>query len=268
MYRRIFIFLLLALFLLAAPFTLSSRLRDTTSKVLAPIARPFQHERFVISDFFTNLSQISQLRKDNNSLETEVVTLQQQLSTSDQIKRENDTLKQELGVTGITRELPKVLAHVSIQGTDPLDRTFTIDVGSAQNIKVGQPVVSNGYLVGRIIEVRNQSSRVRSIVSSQSIVQAWIPATSDKGLLVGESNTSSLQKINQGNTIPNGSLVETSGLHGDSADGIIPLPQGILIGTTTNNLSKASDLTQSFQVQTGTDPSKLESVLVLITTTP
>jgi rod shape-determining protein MreC len=268
MYKRIFIFVFIACLLLAAPFTVSRWLRDKASHVLAPVARPFQGQRIAVSNFFTNISQIGTLRSDKESLQQDIVNLEQQVSTLEELKRENENLKKELGVTGIVKEMPKVFAHIIIQGTDLLDRTFTIDVGSSQGVRLGQPVVSEGYLVGRVIEVRGQSSQVRSILSSRSIIQAWLPTIGDKGLLVGEGNTVSLQKISQGKTVAESSLIETSGLAEEKPGNVIPIPQGILIGKTTTSLSKASDLTQSFRVELGNDPSRLESVFVLLVDTP
>jgi len=266
MYRRIFVFILLAFFLLALPLSISDRFRNGAARDLSPITLFFQRQRQGISTFFADLGQIGELRSDKENLQKQVTALQQQVSDYDSLKRENTALQQELGVTGTASQLPKVLGHVIVQGSDPLDRTFTIDVGSAQGIKVGQPVISGGYLVGRITDVRSQSAQVRSIFSSQSIVQAWIPSINDKGLLIGEDNTVSLQKITQGITVPANSLVETSGLGGTSSNEI-PLPQGLLIGTTSNNLSKASDPTQSFQVTITQDPNSLETVMVLLTST-
>jgi|GEM_PF-4099234 len=264
MLRRTFVFFALAIILLILPFSLSSTLRNDTARGLAPLTKFFQRQRIGIGNYYTELSQIGQLHQDKENLQQQVVSLQQQLSDYESLKRENAALQQELGVTGTAAELPKVLAHVIVQGSDPLDPTFTIDVGTAQGIKNGQPVVSGGYLIGRIITVHSQSAVVRSILSSDSIVQAWIPTINDKGLLIGQGNTVSLQKITQGITVPKSSVVETSGLSGTGSEEI-PLPQGLLIGTISTNLSKASDLTQSFQVDITEDPNNLETVMVLLT---
>jgi len=264
MRRRVFVFLGLAIILLVLPFSVSSRLQNSASRGLAPITKFFQRQRVAVSNYSAELGQIGQLRQDKQGLQEQITSLQQQLSDYESLKRENAALQQELGVTGTAAELPKVLAHVIVQGSDPLDPTFTIDVGSAQGIKNGQPVVAGGYLVGRIISVRGQSSEVRSILSSQSIVQAWIPTINDKGLLIGQGNTVTLEKITQGLTVPATSVVETSGLSG-TGSAEVPLPQGLLIGTTSTNLSKASDLTQTFQVDITQDPNNLETVMVLLT---
>ena len=268
MYRRIVSFIAIAVILLILPISFSSRFRDITTRSLAPITRFFERQRIAVGNFFTDISQIGQLRQDKTNLQGQVASLEQQVSNYDSLKRENTTLQQELGVTGIVHDLPKVLAHVIVQGSDPLDRTFVIDVGQAQGIKNGQPVVASGYLIGRVIAVRNQTADVRSILSNQSLIQAWIPSLGDKGLLIGEGNTVSLEKITQGITVPNKSVVETSGLSGVGQQQSIPLPQGILIGITDTKLSKASDPTQTFQVDVTQDPSSLESVMVVLTSTP
>jgi rod shape-determining protein MreC len=265
MYRRIVFLVFFAIVLFVVPFSMSSWLRDRSIRTVAPLTIFLQKQRLAVTNFFLSLDQLDQLRTDKESLQQEVVSLQQQLSDYEQLKRENETLHKELGVTGTARDLPKVFAHIIVPGSDPLDRTFTIDVGKSQGIRVGQPAVSGGYLVGRIIEVRDHSAQVRTILSAQSVVQAWIPTIGDKGLLIGEGNTVSLQKISQGFAVPPGSIVETSGLSSSLDSDILPLPPGILIGTTGTTLSQASDLTQTFRIDIATDPSSLESVMILLT---
>lgn len=268
MHRRIALFILFAAILLITPFAVSSSLRDTGSRVVGPFTAYFQQHRIAVQNFFSSLWSIGTLRNDKEALEMEVVALQQAVSDNELLKRENAALRQELGVTGTERELPKIFARVILQGNDAIDRTFVVDVGSEQGVREGQPAVAQGYLVGRVIEVRARSARVRSILSPKSVVQAWLPTVGDKGVLIGEGNTVTLQKISQGFTVPEGALIETSGLRSASAQDTLPLPAGLLIGKTGPSLSKASDLTQNFRVDLINDSTSLESVMILLTDAP
>jgi rod shape-determining protein MreC len=177
------------------------------------------------------------------------------------MQRENADLRKELGISGVTRDTPKTLTHIILQGDNPLDYTFTIDSGSAQGVKVGQPAVAQGVLIGRVIEVRSQTSIVRSVTSLQSRVQAWLATNQEKGFLVGTGNSVELQDITQGLDIPTGTTIETSGLGGT-------LPQGILIGSIESIKSAKSDLTQTFRVQLPIDPLSVQSLFILLTDQP
>ncbi|MEI8003625.1 MAG: rod shape-determining protein MreC, partial [Methanothrix sp.] len=135
---------------------------------------------------------------------------------------------------------------------------YLVSIGSNQGIKLGQPVIREGYLVGKVIEVRKESCVVRSVLSPLSIIQVWIPTLNEKGYLQGDGNTLTVKDITQGVAVPEGSLVESSGLGGT-------LPQGLLIGTTGKLLTEPSDLAQNYRLTPGTDPSNLESIMILLT---
>lgn len=261
MLKRILPITLIGLLLVVLPITLIEDVRNGVVSATSPITSFFNRQRLGIGGFFENISQVGTLRSDRNALQTEVLKLQQEVARLENIEQENTSLRKELGVTGVVKETDKVFARIVLQGSDPLDRSFTIDAGSNQGITVGQPVVHQGYLVGRVTTTRKDSSIVRSVVSPKSIIQAWLPSNQQLGILVGDGNTASLREIDQGITIEPNSLVETSGLSGGAAGS---LPRGISLGTISSSLSVPSDLKQSFRLNLGVDPGSIEDVLVLL----
>ena len=258
MQKRYISYLVIVFLLLILPSKFSATIRNRSVLLVKPFTQFFIKENTAVTNYTRAIGQISDLRSNNSALQQEVISLQQQLSASDGLKRENAALRLELGVTGVTKPLPKVLAHRILLGSDALDRTFIIDVGSNQGIKVGQPVVVQGALIGQIITVRNNSSVVRSIISSLSRIQVWLADNQQEGLLVGDGNTVSLTNIIQGVSAPTNDIVETSGL-GNS------LPQGIYVGQINSTLSKPSDLSQSFSISLSQDSRSPESMFVLLT---
>jgi len=257
MLRRFIALFALVLILIAVPAAVVSSLRDTSSRGVAPLGHFLVRQSTGIRNFFSSITQIGTLRNDKQDLQKQVLELQQQLADRESLARENDALRKELGVTGVTRDFKKALGQVIIQGNDALDHTYTVDVGAADGIKVGQPAVYQGFLVGRVIDVREHSSIVRAITSQKSRVQTWIAETREEGLLVGDGNTVTLKDITQGVEVKANSLVETSGLGGS-------LPQGILVGQTGALQSAKSDASQSFRVNLPYDPNNLESIFVLL----
>jgi len=239
----------------------SKKLRDTTVQAIAPIGRNFVHQNTNVLNFFQNISQIPSLRQDRQQLQQQVIELQQKVAEQETIRRENEALRNEVGVTGISRDSKKLLGRIIVRGTDPLDHTFTVDVGSNQGVKENQPAVSGGFLIGKVIEVRSNSAIVREINSKNSVVQAWISENREKGALIGDGNSVLLTEITQGVEVKSESIIETSGLGGT-------LPQGILIGQIGAIRSKESDSSQKFLVKIMQDSANLESVLILLTDTP
>lgn len=245
--------------LLLLPASFSTWLRDRIAHAVSPLGGPLIRQNRSLTDAIAGIRQIPELRSERANLQQQIITLQQEVARDASLRQENETLRKELGVAGVSRDYPKVLARVILQGSDPLDRTLIVDVGSKQGISVGQPAVYQGALIGRVWQTQDNTATVRLITSSKSIVQAWISDSREKGLLVGDGNNVSLTDITQGIQVAPRSVVETSGLGGS-------LPQGIQIGQIGDLLSKPSDLSQKFRVFLPTDPSGLESFFILSVT--
>lgn len=261
MIKRFLPIALVAFILILLPFTLVESWRNVAIQAVSPITTRADAVRRATGNFFTNLGQISGLRTEKEALQNEILDLRRQVSELEDVQRENEALRKELGVTGTVHDTDKAFAHIVLQTNNPLDRSFVIDVGTKEGIKVGQPVVNQGFLIGRIVSVRADSAVVRSIVSPKSIIQAWIPGLNQKGVITGDGNTANLIEIDQGAQIDIGQNVETSGLAGANSTSI---PAGILIGKVASNTSAPSSLKQSFRITLGVDPSTLEEVMVLL----
>lgn len=261
MNRRHLILLAAVVLLLFVPLVAIAPLRDATARLLHPIGVFLTERNQTIRNAWLNLRSIGAVHEERNQLQEQVIALQQKVIADDSLKQENNDLRQELGVTGVTRDTSKVFTHVVLQGDDPLDYAFTIDVGRAQGIQVGQPAVAQGVLIGRVSEVRERTAVVRAVTSLNSRVQAWLVPSQEKGFLVGTGNAVELQEITQGLDIPVGTVVATSGLGGS-------LPQGILIGSTDAVLSAKSSLTQTFRVTLPVSPQGIHSLFILLTDQP
>lgn len=261
MLKRYLALIVAALVILFTPLAVSSQLRDGALRLIRPIGRFFTERNAGLRNAWLNLMSIGTVREERSRLQQQVVALQQQVIATEDLRRENDALKQELGVTGVTRELPKLAARVVLQGANPLDYTMTVDVGRAQGVREGQPAVAQGALIGRVIEVREHSAVVRAITSLQSQVQAWLAPNQEKGFLIGTGNGVLLQDISQGLDVPEGTVVETSGLGGS-------LPQGILIGQVGQLESAKSELSQKFRITIPFDPTGVQNLFILLTEQP
>lgn len=261
MYRRLFPYILGSVLLLTLPFAVSAALHDHALHAVQPLALYLDRQRLGIKDFFQNIGELGSLRQQRSDLQVQVATLQQQLAAVEDVRQENQALRQELGITGTTQAIPKIFAHIIVPtSTNPLERSFTIDVGSAQGVREGQPAISQGYLVGQVVSTRANTAVVRSVVSLKSIIQVWIPSINQKGILTGDGNTATISELEQGFTLDTSALVQTSGLGG-------ALPQGILLGSTGSKISGSSETKQSFRVTLGVNPTDLESVFILQTIT-
>ncbi|MEI8004500.1 MAG: hypothetical protein WCG94_09185, partial [Methanothrix sp.] len=88
---------------------MSQALRSVSTELTAPVSAAFTSSGNSLSNFFTNLFAIGSLREEKQALQAQVLRLEQQSSDLEALKRENSSLKLELKVQGVARELPKQL---------------------------------------------------------------------------------------------------------------------------------------------------------------
>lgn len=237
--RRSLTILVVALLLFIVPSSLSAPVRSEVLHVSAPVTRPLHTVFSNIRNAVDDIHQLPSLFRERTALQTQVVRLEEELLGNEALHQENEALRKELGVTGVVSQKKKVLAHVLTESSDPLDRLVSIDVGSQQGVRLGQPVTVEGALVGRIYQMGATTAVVRPVTSVHSAIQVSI--NGQNGLLAGDGSSTFVSDIPQGAQETFDSLIQTSGLGGS-------LPAGILIGTLQETLAKPSDVTQKFRV--------------------
>lgn len=137
-----------------------------------------------------------------------------------------EQLETQLDFQEARPELRKVIAGVV--GRDPQSREkfLIIDRGSTDGLAVGMPVVSPHFLVGQIVEVDPNRSRVLLVVDSAFQTGAQLQSSGDGGVVYGRWQAGGrmvMRHIPPDAEIAEKELVVTSGL----TSGI---PAGLIIG--------------------------------------
>jgi len=167
-----------------------------------------------------------------------------------------------VGADVVSREACDTFPCGEVIGTEPNPylRYVTINVGTQQGVKIGDPVVSGGAaLVGRVTEVGPRTAKVQLINDADSAVAALIQSTRVTGLVVGQPDgTLRMEYIPQSDevAVSVGDIVLTSGLGGI-------IPKGLVIGQVTDVQEAASELFQLVVVRPAVDFTRLELVLVI-----
>ena len=129
-----------------------------------------------------------------------------------------------------------------------------IDRGTQDNIKIGQPVFSNGYLVGRISTVTMMSSWAELITSSGFMIPAVIDDTRELGVVVGDgTGLVLLRYIPAGRNVRPGMTVSTAMISEE-------LPPGLPIGKITGTYLQESDGYITYRIDPGADMSGFYTV--------
>ncbi len=167
---------------------------------------------------------------DFNVIEEELKKFKLEKYNSKFLKSENKRLKKIL--EDITYSSNSIIAKVLIDKQSPFLRSIIINKGSNSDLKKGMAVLSDNYLVGKIVEVNYTSSRVLLLSDLNSRVPVSIEPGSIQSILSGDGGDSAkIQYSKSDLEIKEGSIVYTSGTGG-------LLKPGIPIGKIENNENK------------------------------
>ena len=134
---------------------------------------------------------------------------------------ENQKLKEQLDDYLVSNEI--IYSKIIIDTNSPYLKSFVINKGSRDGIKVGMVVLDQNYLVGKVIEVNFKTSRVLLLSDINSNIPISISPGNLQAIATGTSDdyakVTYLKKIHY-DKISNESLVYTSGTAGLIKSGI------------------------------------------------
>ncbi len=140
-----------------------------------------------------------------------------------------------------------------------LGRYLKIDKGSSDGVRVGEAVVFNENLVGKIVNVSDRASNVQLLTDPDSKVAAFSQGLEgkSKGILLGHFGTDMiLDKILHEEKITEDDLVYSEGTEGY-------LPRGLILGRVTSVLEHANEPFKQAKIKSVFDIRDLELVFVL-----
>jgi len=211
----------------------------------------------VVQDFFQTPQDTARLRQRNVELDAEVSRLQAQVIELQQQLSETNILSALVEFARANPENDYQAAAVIGFDTNPFLRYVLINRGSDHGIRRGMPVVTQQGLVGRIPAVTANAARIQLITDPASTVNVRLQPSGAQAVLTGQiTGDVVLDMIPQEAKVQVGDLVLTSGLGGG-------YPPNLLVGQVTGIRGRDQDLFQRATVQTVTDFSKLEIVLVI-----
>ena len=153
--------------------------------------------------------------------------------------------------------LPVIGARVIAYDPTLWSRSAIINQGKAQGVKEGLPVLAPQGIVGRVVEVYPEYSKVMLIVDRKSSADAMVQRTRVRGMLKGKGgNRGSLEFVPKSADVQVGDLVLASGLVG-------LYPKGLVFGKVTAANKKNPGVFQEIEVTPSVDLSTLEEVLVV-----
>ena len=163
---------------------LRSLINDGVYRISAISSSPIKFSGST-KDFFVNHIFVY---KENERLKTELDELKSKNYETLYLKTENDRLQ---NVLKLEKESPfKVVnAKVILDKNSPYLNSIIVNKGGNSGIKLGMPVLNQGFLVGRIVEVNFTSSRILLLNDLNSRIPVVISPEGYQAILTGSSKT-------------------------------------------------------------------------------
>ena len=195
---------------------LRSLLNDGVYRISAISSSPIKFSGTVKDFFITHIF----VYKENQKLKTELEELRNKdfrtsyLQTAN--KRLQDIIQLEKKSAFIT-----ITAKVILDKNSPYLNSVIINRGSSSRIKLGMPVLSEGNLVGRVVEVNFLSARILLLNDLNSKIPVMISPKGSQAILSGHGEDKpKLEYLPEKFELSDKNLVFTSGKDGIFFEGI------------------------------------------------
>lgn len=199
---------------------------------------------------------------ENNKLEEENNNLKLQLLESKRVLDENESLKNMLDIKNSYKHFNLKLGNIIYREHDNWTKTFKIDIGSNEGVKLNQAVVHKDGLVGYISSVEKYSSTVTTILDPSSSISVNISTINEPAMLQGDLALKSKQQlrldfIELDAEISIGDMLYTSGL-GQM------YPNSIPVAKIKEVVSKKNDINRYAIAEPCVDIKSVREVAVII----
>lgn len=160
-------------------------------QIIGMITKPFSEVTTATNDsvsgFFDQIFQSGKYKDENELLKDELANLQKKIVDYEQLKGENERLKEAAEIKSMNPVAEVETASVIARDPDDL-YTFTINAGSLQGIEKDSPVITKRGLVGIVTKVAETYSKVTTVLGLDIQVSSINTAKNEVGVVSGRAD--------------------------------------------------------------------------------
>lgn len=241
----------------------SSLLNTAAGYVIVPFEEGISAVGSWISGRSEELVQIRALLSENESLKAQIDELTIENTQLQQDRYELNNLRELYKLDSQYEGYEKIGARIIARDAGNWFHSFVIDKGADDGIAVDMNVIAGSGLVGRVVDVGPNWSKVTSIIADNSNVSGKVLATSDHLIvsgdleLYGDGVIKFEQLVDSADKVVEGDKIVTSNI----SDKYLP---NILIGYINTLDVDANNITKSGLLTPAVDFEHLEEVLVIL----
>jgi rod shape-determining protein MreC len=205
---------------------------------------------------FNAIRELRILQQENSRLQIENQSLHIELSNQKSLESELAHLKEMLQIKAKLPHQAKI-AHIIAHDPSTWNKSFVIDLGSEDGVQIDSPVISEQGIVGRVLDVTPNHSRVLLLSDKESSISGIDQRSRVTGIVLGTSrNELRYGYVSSNEDIQNDDLIVSSGLGGI-------YPKGYLIGTVVSKTQSENGLNADIRLIPSVDFAALDYVFVL-----
>lgn len=239
------------------------------NKLVGYVIVPFQNGVSRIGTWLSvRVDELGELRivlQENQELKEKIDELTAQNTQLQQDKYELNNLRELYKLDEQYSGYEKVGARIIARDSGNWFHSFIIDKGSDDGLAMDMNVIAGGGLVGRIVEIGTNWSKVTAVINDNSNVSGMVLASSDILMVTGSLELMEdgvigfEQLIDSAENVQIGDKVVTSNI----SDKYLP---SILIGYITEINQDSNNITKSGKITPAVDFEHLGEVLVITKT--
>lgn len=261
--------LLIAAVLLAAVLALGSYILgfDPLANALELLATPFRAASAAVTGWaqeqYDRAFRYEELAAENETLRQRVAELERDAIAGQDAQRENQRMKDLLGLSEERPELQYRDAAVVRRSSSNWSSNLTIDRGTLGGVEVNDCVIDQyGHLIGVVTEASLNSSLVTTILDRTLALGGRVARTDEDALLEGDftlmqEGLARLSFLSDETKLITGDQIITSGLGG-------VYPSGLVVGSVRNLCVEEDGISRYAQVEPAADIAGVQYVYVIV----
>lgn len=215
-----------------AGFVLSGEadpLSNIVNTVISPVRGGVAAAADWVEGAYNYVLRRGEMEAELDALRTQVGELQEKVRQGEEASRENEQLRDLLGLQARRRDFVFEAAKVTARSTSNWESTLTLSKGSTAGVEAGDCVVTQtGVLVGVVAETGLNWSTVSTIINTETEIGGIVTRTYSAGVLEGDFSLMNEGKLKL-NYLPEGAQLVTGDEVLTSGRGEV-FPSGLEVG--------------------------------------
>ena len=229
----------------------------TVLNLTAPLQGGIASVNRAVDGVWSDYLDLVDVRRENKELRESVKILNSRLLESREAFLANERLQKLLDLK-TTLRIPSLTASVIGEDGAPWFKTLTINRGGADGLQEGMPVIVAEGVVGQVVKVAANSSRVLLLTDNASSMAGMIQRSRARGVVKGKGGgRCSLEFTLREEDVKVGDAIITSGVGG-------VFPKGLAVGEVSMVKKGEYGIFQTIEVRPAANISRLEEVIVLL----